>query len=180
MRKNQHLEALVRLYALQLAIGHKQRAEVILKWAYSNTFVGNDEGDTESDGDYDTDWFIGTFLRAQDKIARSEVRKFMRSFVREPDKYLDYEKISDHIKDMEYNDFLKTTYWKGVALAVKERDGKKCAICGGTDNLSAHHLTYRNHGDEIHHLEDLQCVCQRCHERLHGINGKDKEQFATT
>lgn len=36
-----------------------------------------------------------------------------------------------------------------------------------TKALEVHHLTYDNHGDELHHLEDLTCICRKCHENLH-------------
>ena len=68
---------------------------------------------------------------------------------------------------MDYADFLKTPYWKAIALYVKESAGKKCSMCGATKTLEVHHLTYDNHGDELHHLDDLTCICRKCHENLH-------------
>ena len=168
MKRNQHIGALVRIKALQLALGDKKKAEEILQWAYAEPSEGNGPEDAETDVGDATDTFIAKYLRVQEKTPRSEVRAFMGRYVKRHDESLDYGRISDRIGEMEYQDFLKTTYWRGVALAVKERDGKKCAVCGAEKDLSTHHLHYLNHGDELHHLEDLQCVCQSCHDKLHG------------
>lgn len=73
----------------------------------------------------------------------------------------------ERISNMDYADFLKTPYWKAIALYVKEKAGKKCSVCGATKTLEVHHLTYDNHGDELHHLDDLTCICRKCHEKLH-------------
>ena len=110
------------------------------------------------------------FLDPAHKVATKEVKKeFIHRYIENGEEFpVEYAK--DCISDMDYADFLKTPYWKSIALYVKERDGRKCSICGATKALEVHHLTYDNHGDELHHLDDLTCICRRCHENLH--NGK--------
>lgn len=69
---------------------------------------------------------------------------------------------------MNYNDYLKTDYWKAVALAVKKRSGYRCQICNSQHDLQAHHRCYDNRGRELEHLDDLTCLCRRCHAVFHG------------
>jgi YgiT-type zinc finger domain-containing protein len=71
--------------------------------------------------------------------------------------------IQRHFKSMKYSDFLKTPYWKCIASALKDRS-PKCHLCGSSENLVVHHLTYTHHGRELDHLEDLVVVCKECHE----------------
>lgn len=77
--------------------------------------------------------------------------------------------VSEYIKQMPYKDFLLTTYWRGVSLAVRRLSGNVCSSCGSTDRLDVHHLTYKHHGDEVHHLADLSCVCRSCHNSIHDL-----------
>jgi len=39
----------------------------------------------------------------------------------------------------------------------------KCAICGRTENLNAHHLINRHHTGTRHMLENGFCLCGYCH-----------------
>jgi len=71
-----------------------------------------------------------------------------------------------------YNDYLKTDYWKRVAEAVKKRADYKCQLCNSQHDLCAHHRDYSHRGDELNYLNDLICLCRRCHEIFHG---KQKE-----
>lgn len=67
-----------------------------------------------------------------------------------------------------YDDYLKTDYWKAVTAAVKKRAGWKCQICNSQHDLQTHHRTYENRGHEMEHLDDLICMCRRCHGIFHG------------
>lgn len=75
--------------------------------------------------------------------------------------------ISEYIKNMDYNDFLNTPYWKAVAERVKNKAKNRCQMCNSSENLNVHHRTYNNHGDELHHMEDLVCICKSCHQKYH-------------
>ncbi len=50
---------------------------------------------------------------------------------------------------------------------VLERDEKKCVNCDSKEKLEVHHTTYKHHGDELNHLEDLETLCHDCHEGWH-------------
>ena len=67
-----------------------------------------------------------------------------------------------------YQDYLKSEYWQTVTKAVKARAGWKCQICNSPHDLNAHHRTYDNRGNELNHLDDLTCLCRRCHAIFHG------------
>ncbi len=64
-------------------------------------------------------------------------------------------------------------YWRYIHSAawIRKRDAclenanHVCGQCGSSSAKQAHHLTYRNLGDE--RPEDLQPVCVACHERTH-------------
>ena len=80
---------------------------------------------------------------------------------------VDEAEVAHTIRKMSYRDFLQTSYWKAVSRRVKRQAGGKCEICGGGDQLKAHHVSYANHGWEHRHLEDLICLCKKCHEKRH-------------
>lgn len=69
---------------------------------------------------------------------------------------------------MNYQDYLKTDYWKAVAQAVKKRADYRCQICNSQHDLQAHHRCYDHRGKELQHLGDLTCLCRRCHAIFHG------------
>ncbi len=48
------------------------------------------------------------------------------------------------------------------------KSGYKCQVCNSPHDLNAHHRTYENRGNELKHLDDLVCLCRRCHEIFHG------------
>ena len=82
----------------------------------------------------------------------------------------------------EYNTFLKSNYWKKVRLLVLERDKYKCQNCkeiGRIRNLTVkdlevHHRTYKNHKNELNHLDDLVTLCKWCHEYMHSTDDYDE------
>ena len=76
-------------------------------------------------------------------------------------------KIQDYITDMDYIKFLQTPYWKAIAEKVRQKAGCRCQLCNSNERLNVHHRTYENHGDELHHMDDLICVCSECHEKHH-------------
>lgn len=85
------------------------------------------------------------------------------------DTCVDWGKIKDYICEMDYHDFLQTPYWKGIAENVKRFHDYRCQLCDGTEGLSVHHKNYDIHGDEIHHMKDLVCLCKDCHEKFHEV-----------
>lgn len=101
--------------------------------------------------------------------SKSSVGQITR--IRTADRKFNRKEIIKIIKNMSYNDFLKTPYWKMISRYEKESAGMKCILCGSSDVLNVHHITYKNHGNEINYLEDLMTVCQKCHKIIHGIKG---------
>jgi hypothetical protein len=75
---------------------------------------------------------------------------------------------AQNLERMKYHDYLKTDYWKAVAQAVKKRAGYRCQICNSQHDLQAHHRCYDHKGKELQHLDDLTCLCRRCHAIFHG------------
>lgn len=71
------------------------------------------------------------------------------------------------LRKMNYDDFLKTDYWKSVRKEKLRQCGCKCQICGAKNNLHVHHNSYIHHGDEYNHLEDLIVLCKECHNLFH-------------
>jgi hypothetical protein len=76
---------------------------------------------------------------------------------------------ADDLRDMPYDEFLRSGYWADVRAKVLNRDGHRCQGCGATKGLQVHHAYgYAHHGDEARHLEELVTVCRACHRRQHG------------
>lgn len=67
-----------------------------------------------------------------------------------------------------YDEHLKSEYWKTVSGAVKARAGYRCQLCNSQHDLAAHHRTYEHRGRELDYLDDLVCLCRRCHAIFHG------------
>lgn len=88
------------------------------------------------------------------------------------DSYVDWDKIANRIKSMEYREFLQTPYWKAVAGEVRRKHGFKCQLCNDNHNIAVHHRTYENHGYEhMYHVmrDDLIVLCDKCHKKFHDI-----------
>ena len=66
-----------------------------------------------------------------------------------------------------YTDYLKSPEWKKIRNSVLERDNFRCAVCGSTDGLNIHHITYENIFNEQENLSDLVTLCRKCHETIH-------------
>lgn len=73
------------------------------------------------------------------------------------------------LRDMPYDEYLKTDHWLHVREAALERDGYRCRLCNSTERLNVHHRTYERRGEEL--PGDLTTLCQPCHESFHE-NGK--------
>jgi hypothetical protein len=69
---------------------------------------------------------------------------------------------------MKYQEYLQSEYWNAVSKAVKGRANYKCQVCNSPHDLNAHHRTYDHRGHEMEHLDDLVCLCRRCHGVFHG------------
>ena len=71
------------------------------------------------------------------------------------------------INSASYEYFLKTPYWKCIAEYKRYKANMKCELCNSKGLLHVHHKTYKNHGNELFHLDDLIVLCKECHEKFH-------------
>ena len=57
----------------------------------------------------------------------------------------------------------KTFVWKTIFKPTIYRiKGKKCEICGSTNNLDLHHTDYK----EVN-LNTIRVLCRKCHKSIH-------------
>jgi hypothetical protein len=75
--------------------------------------------------------------------------------------------ISDYINALPYQYFLNTLYWKAISGYKMRINNCKCQECDSSNELEVHHKTYKNHGSELEHLEDLILLCNKCHKKKH-------------
>lgn len=77
-----------------------------------------------------------------------------------------------------YSKYLESDNWKKIREQVLQRDNHKCTVCGTTDNLVIHHISYDNIGNEK--IEDLITVCEKCHNEIHSTRGWNKSKNKVT
>lgn len=81
-----------------------------------------------------------------------------------------WDEIIEHIKGMNYRDFLQTPYWKAIASDQRKKSGFKCQLCNSEGNLNVHHRTYESLGDELYQgSKNLIVLCRGCHAKHHDI-----------
>lgn len=86
---------------------------------------------------------------------------------------LDY--IADVIKsNLSYTDFLKTPYWEAISYKKKQLAGFRCELCNNNGYLNVHHRTYKYHGYELYHMDDLIVLCNDCHKKFHNITDQEE------
>lgn len=81
-----------------------------------------------------------------------------------------FDKIENAVKELSYDDFLKTPFWDGVRNYKLKKADYCCELCGGKGVLNVHHKTYENHGREFNKYvadSDLIVLCRNCHEKFH-------------
>ena len=54
-----------------------------------------------------------------------------------------------------------------VRKKVYRRDGYRCALCDSTKGLQVHHVIPRSEGGS-NQLQNLICLCWKCHAAAHG------------
>lgn len=78
--------------------------------------------------------------------------------------FLKFQLIKEKRKD--YQDFLKTDFWKNISKYKKESLNNKCEGCKSDQNLECHHKFYRDSWFQTK-LEDLMVLCRGCHSKIH-------------
>lgn len=76
-----------------------------------------------------------------------------------------------------YYELLKHPEWQKKRLRVMERDGFACRECGDTQTtLNVHHGYYTKGAKPWEYPdESLRCLCEPCHEELHGLGTELKQ-----
>lgn len=75
--------------------------------------------------------------------------------------------IAYHIQSMEYQNFLKTPYWRAIAAHTKYKAGYRCQICNSSQKLATHHRNYAIRGYEHSQMQELTVLCDNCHNQFH-------------
>ena len=60
--------------------------------------------------------------------------------------------------------FIETRFWKAMRVE-KKKLVPACELCGSVIKLHVHHLRYKSWWDCL--MEDLQVLCELCHNRHH-------------
>ena len=149
------LQAIVRLLVFQISCEYK---DVPIFYLFELAYGRKNHFNTEE--------FASYFLVPGEQVAEEVKSDFIDRFIKNKCSF-PVEEVKRLIRQMPYVEFLETTYWKSIALYVKKRDGGKCTKCGSGIGIQVHHLTYEHHGDELHYLDDLVCVCEKCHKEIH-------------
>lgn len=71
------------------------------------------------------------------------------------------------LREMDYQQFLNTGYWKILSAHIKAKNNHSCQLCGAKTNLEVHHITYEHRGCESAYQDDLACLCHNCHAKEH-------------
>jgi len=75
----------------------------------------------------------------------------------------------EEIKTTEYRKYITSIEWKETATKLK-REREKCELCGCSNHLVVHHISYDNLKEEYKsEIQDnwLMVVCISCHQRIH-------------
>src|SRR5437868_6583204 len=99
------------------------------------------------------------------KKAKKSIKKKSVAFIKS--KNAKKSRMVAFFRGLPYSTFLLTKYWQKVRQKVLKRDGNKCIICKSRTDLQVHHDTYKHHGNELEHLEDLMTLCRKCHQEHH-------------
>lgn len=65
-----------------------------------------------------------------------------------------------------------------VRKKVYRRDGYRCALCDSTKSLQVHHVIPRSEGGS-NQLQNLICLCWKCHAVAHGTTMPDYPDYVT-
>jgi hypothetical protein len=78
--------------------------------------------------------------------------------------------VAERIGRMDYQDFLKTWYWRVISCEVKRRAKWRCSACDAKGSLNVHHENYAIRGREIEAVGTsyLVALCSHCHSGIHG------------
>lgn len=85
------------------------------------------------------------------------------------------------VLSMPYNDQLKTKEWKKFRQRVLDKKGRKCQMCGSTENLCIHHKRYKKDCFAWEYkMKEVKVVCSKCHNIIHQKDDLYKEFMEIT
>lgn len=68
-----------------------------------------------------------------------------------------------------YYEDLKDKKWLRKRLQVLLKYGRKCALCGSSENIDVHHLSYEKGKRAWEYpIENFVPLCRECHKKVHG------------
>lgn len=124
------------------------RSKVRLGWN------GNLEAQRQADGAYKSLKFKpGSSKRLKRKHKKRKARQKRKNKRNQPPGKPDY------------YEYMNSWSWRRKREEAFQHYGRKCSICGSCYELRVHHRSYMNLGHEP--MEDLQVLCQDCHNNLH-------------
>lgn len=117
------------------------------------------------------DGFIFEYFKADQDTGAGSYEKMVSAI-----QTVDWATVKPYILNLKYFYFLKSSYWHIISEEIKRRANRRC-LCGCRENLQVHHTEEGNkyHGEE-HLLKGMVCLCQRCHQNLHGTSVKVAEK----
>lgn len=71
-------------------------------------------------------------------------------------------------KEAKYQEYLFSKHWQKLRLTAFDKANHACESCGATSSLHGHHMIYRNPITACT-AEDIMCLCDTCHDKLHTI-----------
>lgn len=119
-----------------------------------------------------TSYYLENYLNPAGKWSKHTLPKQRFAKIRYAD--VDWQAVTSHIKSMDYQEFLKTPYWKAIASYSKYKARYRCQLCNSTHRLATHHRSYEIHGKEHEHINDLIVICDECHTVFHQRIAKPK------
>ena len=94
---------------------------------------------------------------------------FFKTTLEEMDRRIDEwcAEVKRGSRKMRYERFMASEDWRDIRTVMLDIYNHKCAVCGDTEDLQVHHLTYERFGGD-ERTTDLQVLCKPCHEKAHG------------
>lgn len=71
------------------------------------------------------------------------------------------------MSNVQYEEYIQSPEWRERAEKIRAEYDNKCYICGSSNNLHIHHISYKRLGSEID--RDVVCLCRDCHMKVHEI-----------
>ena len=68
---------------------------------------------------------------------------------------------------MSYEKYMQSKKWRRRRLAYYRVHGRFCAVCGTAEEVTTHHISYDNFGNETN--DDLIGLCQKHHTLYHQL-----------